>query len=190
MQHAVKACCWPMACNYVEHIRSSTPSAPQIVCVGTSVIQESAGMMRYGVPTQYCLSCQAAPEWEPGSRPVCSAVPPPPYWAQHDSRFNRSKFEVFEHHTTAPGQSGDAQGDRLLDWATSPKFKADRVRFVKMRTMGRKAIFLAGYTYCSETSLSLLMAVSAWCSSSAPCMSSGSLHVCLYSDAVSMSINV
>ena len=99
-------------------------------------------MLRYDQLTQYGLPCQAVMEWEPGSRPVQSAVPAPPNRAQQDSHFNRSEFEVFAHHTTAPGQSGDAQGDRLLEWATHPKFKADRIRFTKMRTMGRKAVKL------------------------------------------------
>ena len=30
----------------------------------------------------------------------------------------------------------------MLEWATNPKFKANRIRFTKMRTMGKKAIDL------------------------------------------------
>ena len=92
--------------------------------------------------TPYCLSAQAEPEWEPGSRPVNSAVPPPRNRAQPNSNFNLSEFEVFTHHTKSATHSGDSNGDRLLEWATNPKFKAERVRFVKMRTMGRKAVKL------------------------------------------------
>ena len=40
------------------------------------------------------------------------------------------------------GLSGDAQGDNLLLWATNPKFKGDRIRFMKMRTMRKKAVKL------------------------------------------------
>ncbi len=92
--------------------------------------------------TQYGLSAQAEPEWEPGSRPVNSAVPPPRNREQPDSQFNLSEFEAFAHHTSSAAHSGDSNGDRLLEWATNPKFKAERVRFVRMRTMGRKAVKL------------------------------------------------
>lgn len=88
------------------------------------------------------MSGQAEPGWEPGSRPVNSAVPPPRHRAQEKSHFNRSEFEVFAHHTTSAAHSGDSNGDRLLEWATNPKFKAERVRYVRMRTMGRKAVKL------------------------------------------------
>ena len=81
-------------------------------------------------------------EWEPGSGPVNSAVPPPLNRTQPTSAFNRSEFEVFAHHTTSAAHSGDSNGDRLLEWATNPKFKAARVRFVRMRTMGRNAVKL------------------------------------------------
>lgn len=81
-------------------------------------------------------------EWEPGSRPVNSAVPPPRNRVQQASSFNRSEFEVFAHHTTSAAHSGDSNGDRLLEWATNPNFKAERVRYVRMRTMGKHAVKL------------------------------------------------
>jgi hypothetical protein len=81
-------------------------------------------------------------EWEPGSGPVNSAVPPPRNRAQPTSAFNRSEFEVFAHHTASAAHSGDSNGDRLLEWATNPKFKAQRVRYVRMRTMGKHAVKL------------------------------------------------
>ncbi len=92
--------------------------------------------------TQNGLSAQPEPEWEPGSRPVNRAVPPPRNHAQPDSQFNLSEFEVFAHHTTSAAHSGDSNGDKLLEWVTNPNFKAERVRFVRMRTMGRKAVKL------------------------------------------------
>ena len=81
-------------------------------------------------------------QWEPGSRPVQSVVPPPPNQANPVSPFNRSEFELFSHHTTSAARTGDAQGDRMLEWATNPKFRANRVRFSKMKTMGKKAVKL------------------------------------------------
>ena len=83
---------------------------------------------------------QDAEGWVPGSRPVNSFVPPPAHHVPPKSPFNRSQFEVFAHHTV--GGSGDAHGDKMLEWATNPKFKANRIRFTKMRTMGKKAIDL------------------------------------------------
>jgi len=76
----------------------------------------------------------------PGSRPVNSTVPPSAHHAPKKSPFNRSEFEVFSHHTS--GATGDAHGDKLLEWAMHPKFKPDRIRYTKMRTMGKKAIDL------------------------------------------------
>jgi hypothetical protein len=49
---------------------------------------------------------------------------------------------VFAHHTTSAAHSGDSNGDRLLEWATNPDFKAERVRYVRMRTMGKHAVKL------------------------------------------------
>ncbi len=40
------------------------------------------------------------------------------------------------------GISGEAEGDRLLLWATNPKFRGDRIRFLKMKTMRKKAVKL------------------------------------------------
>ncbi len=37
---------------------------------------------------------------------------------------------------------GDAHGDRLLEWASNPRFKADRICSAKIRTMGKKAVDL------------------------------------------------
>jgi hypothetical protein len=71
---------------------------------------------------------------------VNSVVPPPPHHKVRDSPFNRSEFELFSHHTS--GASGDAHGDKLLEWATNPEFKKDRIRYTRMRTMGKKAIDL------------------------------------------------
>ena len=71
-----------------------------------------------------------------------SVVPPPPQHANQASHFNRSEFEVLAHHTTSAAHSGDAHGDRLLQWATNPKFKPDRIRYTKMKTMGKKAVKL------------------------------------------------
>jgi hypothetical protein len=76
----------------------------------------------------------------PGSRPVNSTVPPPTHQEPKKSPFNRSEFEVFAHHTS--GATGDAHGDKLLEWATHPKFKPDWIRNTKMRTMGKKAVDL------------------------------------------------
>ena len=86
------------------------------------------------------MSLQANDNWVPGSSPVNSTVPRPAHQPSKKSPFNRSEFEVFAHHTS--GDSGDAHGDALLEWATNPKFKAKRVRFLKMKTMGKKAIDL------------------------------------------------
>ena len=71
-----------------------------------------------------------------------SEVQKPQHQAEKPSPFNRSEFEVFAHHTMGAGLSGAAQGDSLLLWATNPKFKGDRIRFMKMRTMRRKAVKL------------------------------------------------
>ena len=81
-------------------------------------------------------------EWEPGDRPVNSVVPPPPHAANKASPFNRSEFEVFATHITSAKHTGDANGDRLLEWVSHPKFRADRIRNVKMRTIGKKAVKL------------------------------------------------
>ncbi len=56
------------------------------------------------------------------------------------SALNRSEFEVFAHHTS--GASGDAHGDKLLEWAMNPKFKAALIRYTKMRTMATQAVNL------------------------------------------------
>ena len=85
---------------------------------------------------------QDEPDWEPGDRPVNSVVPPPPHAVHMKSPFNRSEFELFATHTTSAEHTGDAHGDRLLEWASHPKFRSDRIRYVKMRTMGKKAIKL------------------------------------------------
>ena len=69
-----------------------------------------------------------------------SVVPPPANYTPKISALNRSEFEVFAHHTS--GASGDAHGDKLLEWATNPKFKAARIRYTKMRTMATKAVNL------------------------------------------------
>ena len=69
-----------------------------------------------------------------------SEVPTPANHTAKKSALNRSEFEVFAHHTS--GASGDAHGDKLLEWATNPKFKKDRIRFTRMRTMGKKAVDL------------------------------------------------
>jgi len=73
---------------------------------------------------------------------VRSEVQQPQHQAAKPSPFNRSEFEVFSHHTMGTGLSGDAQGDNLLLWATNPKFKGDRIRFMKMKTMRKKAVKL------------------------------------------------
>ena len=87
----------------------------------------------------HCV-CQDPPNWVPGSRPVNSVVPPPANFTQKKSAFNRSEFEVFAHHTV--GATGDKHGDRMLEWATNPKFKARRIRYTSMKTMGKKAVDL------------------------------------------------
>ena len=71
-----------------------------------------------------------------------SVVPPPAHHANLVSPFNRSELEVFAHHTTSAAHSGDAHGDRMLEWATNPKFRPDRIRYTKMKTMGKKAVRL------------------------------------------------
>ena len=71
-----------------------------------------------------------------------SVVPPPPQHDNQASHFNRSEFEVLAHHTTSAAHSGDAHGDRMLQWATNPKFKPDRIRYTKMKTMGKNAVKL------------------------------------------------
>ncbi len=71
-----------------------------------------------------------------------SVVPPPRQHADQGSNFNRSEFEIFSHHTTSAALTGEAQIDRLLEWVTNPKFKAERVRFSKMKTMGKKGVEL------------------------------------------------
>ncbi len=91
-------------------------------------------------PFDTIFPTQADPDWVPGSRPFNSTVPPPAHHAPKKSPFNRSEFEVFAHHTS--GATGDAHGDKLLEWAMHPKFKPDRIRYTKMRTMGKKAIDL------------------------------------------------
>jgi hypothetical protein len=73
---------------------------------------------------------------------VNSVVPPPAHHANLVSPFNRSELEVFAHHTTSAAHSGDAHGDRMLEWATNPKFRPDRIRYTKMKTMGKKAVRL------------------------------------------------
>ncbi len=96
----------------------------------------------YVVCLIYCmLLCmlQDESEWEPGHEPVKSVVPPPPHAANKKSPFNRSEFELFATHTTSAEHTGDEHGDRLLEWASHPKFRSDR-RYVKMKTMGRKAV--------------------------------------------------
>ena len=93
----------------------------------------------------YALTCfhavyQDPMAWVPGSRPVNSIVPPPANHTSKKSPFNRSEFEVFAHHTV--GATGDKHGDRLLEWASNPQYKASRIRYSKMKTMGKKAIDL------------------------------------------------
>ncbi len=112
--------------------------------VYAGIVLESSTLCRYfdGDLTQYRLSRQAEPDWEPGSRPVNSTVRPLRNRAQPFSHFNLSEYEVFAHHTTSAAHSGDSNGDRLLEWATNPKFKGERVRYVRMQTMGRNAVKL------------------------------------------------
>ena len=81
-------------------------------------------------------------QWQPGDRPVNSVVQPPPQASNKQSPFNRSEFEVFATHTTSSAHTGDTHGDRLLEWATNKQFQTDRIRYVKMKTMGKKAVKL------------------------------------------------
>jgi hypothetical protein len=83
---------------------------------------------------------QADQDWIAGSRPVQSGVPHPANYMPKKSALNRSEFEVFAHHTS--GASGDAHGDKLLEWAMNPKFKAALIRYTKMRTMATQAVNL------------------------------------------------
>jgi hypothetical protein len=65
--------------------------------------------------------------------------------------------------------TGDAHVDRLLEWASNPKFRADRIRYVKMKTMGRKAVKLIFLKVsCRKTFSSRRMGLSAWFSSIGP----------------------
>jgi hypothetical protein len=73
---------------------------------------------------------------------VRSEVQKPQHQAAKSSPFNRSEFELFAHHTMGTGISGEAVGDRLLLWATNPKFKGGRIRFMEMKTMRKKAVKL------------------------------------------------
>jgi hypothetical protein len=81
-------------------------------------------------------------EWKPGDQPVNSVVLPPPHAANKKSPFNRSEFELFATHTTSAEHTGDAHRDRLLEWVSHPKFRSDRIRYVKMKTMGKKVVKL------------------------------------------------
>ena len=71
---------------------------------------------------------------------MMSEVPTPANHTAKKSALNRSEFEVFAHHTS--GASGDAHGDKLLEWATNPKFRAERIRYTRMRNMAAKAVDL------------------------------------------------
>jgi hypothetical protein len=71
---------------------------------------------------------------------VNCVVPPPAHNANPVSHFNSSELEVFSHHTTSAAHSGDAHADRMLEWATNPKFRPDQIRYTKMKTMGEKAV--------------------------------------------------
>ncbi len=70
---------------------------------------------------------QGEPDWEPGNWPVNSVVPPPPHAVHMESPFDWSEFELFATHTTSAEHTADAHGDRLLEWASHPKFRSTRL---------------------------------------------------------------
>ena len=148
---SLMACILPDVFAFMLHTEFSSPSACSmdrmckyayvLVCICRyciSICQFKCVLI--SMTAKVSMACVARLDQTGSQIQVRSAVPPPMKRPPEQSHFNRSEFEVFAHRTTEPGQSGDAQGDKLLEWATNPKFRPDRIRYVKMRTMGKKAV--------------------------------------------------
>jgi len=86
---------------------------------------------------------QAAPQWVPGTK--VDSVVPPPRWvverdALHATKFTREEAEVFITYTESHKRPGEPLGDRMLDWASCPQYKAENVRSRKIRHLVKRAV--------------------------------------------------
>jgi hypothetical protein len=54
------------------------------------------------------------------------------------SRFSRAEAEVMSTYTRS--RVGEHHADRLLEWCTSPEYRAEQVRYSKIRTFSKKAV--------------------------------------------------
>jgi hypothetical protein len=67
-----------------------------------------------------------------------SSVDAPERMRNRQPRFNREETEVMSSYTRS--RVGEAHGDRLLEWVTSPEFRAQQVRYRRMRTFSRAVV--------------------------------------------------
>ena len=67
-----------------------------------------------------------------------SAVDAPERMRNRQPRFNREETEVMSSYTRS--RVGEPHGDRLLEWATSPEFRAQQVRYRKMCPFSKAVI--------------------------------------------------
>jgi len=80
---------------------------------------------------------QAAAGWMPGAQ-FDSSVDAPERMRDRQPRFSREETEVMSSYTRS--RVGEPHGDRLLEWVTSPEFRAQQVRYRRMRTFSRAAV--------------------------------------------------
>jgi hypothetical protein len=80
---------------------------------------------------------QAAAGWVPGAQ-FDSSVDAPERMRDRLPRFSREETEIMSSYTRSRG--GEPHGDRLLEWVTSPEFRAQQVRYRRMRTFSRAAV--------------------------------------------------
>ena len=69
---------------------------------------------------------------------VDSAAQQPARMRNRQSRFSRGEAEVMSTYTRS--RVGEPHADRLLEWCTSPEYRAEQVRYSKIRTLSKKAV--------------------------------------------------
>ena len=69
---------------------------------------------------------------------VSDSSVPPPHAQGGPSSFSREETEAFV--TYARSRVGEAHGDRMLEWCSSPEFRSRNVRVKRTRTLSKRAI--------------------------------------------------
>ena len=67
-----------------------------------------------------------------------SAAQQPERMRNRQSRFSRGEAEVMSTYTRS--RVGEPHADRLLEWCTSPQYRAEQVRYSKIRTLSKNAV--------------------------------------------------